>query len=734
MCGKTSSSTGMRGTNACRFNTSFRDLMLMKNTHINILVLIAFALSASTASAQIRPLEEEDLLLEEIIVTANKREERLLDIPMAVVTMTGIELEARGIDTIQDLSFAVPGMTMREDGPGSYQVFLRGIANAYGGGALVSIYQDEIPMVLTGYEILPTRVLDLARIEVLKGPQGTLYGQGAVGGAVRYITNRPLLNSFEGYLEGQVFNVADGDWGESLTAVMNIPVAEDQFAIRISGELGNGGGWQDQPEAGIYDGNGEDLRNLRVQALWKPVEAMDIFFTYVNYHAEYQLGQGYEQPDRTVYVAIDPALEMIPKIWDYDIYNMEAHYDFGSVELMSSTTYSDMDLQYPFSYYGGPETVYEGGLSGYSYRYNPGDQFSQEFRLTSTNDSPLQWTAGVFYRDMNVSLGIPVGATEYFGSVSYFDYYIDNTSKSWSFFADFNYQINDQWNVGIGGRYFTDKQTEALVPNPEQESKFDSFDPRFYASWTPSENKNVYASITKGFRSGGFNGYDFVTGEELPDFDPENLWAYELGYKATVLDGALFMEFAAYYNSYDDMLRRGLILVDTAIGLQSFTSNIGKAEIKGLEAAFNWRATENLTLNFAGSYIDGEVTRLDAEGSANIVGDPIDYIPEWSFTVGGNFDFNWSSEIPGYLRASYNWRDEMPYTDRTSFPAENVPQYSDKVGLVDARLGMAYKTFYAELFVQNLTNTNKYIDPYHAWNNANRTRPRAIGVKVGVTF
>jgi iron complex outermembrane recepter protein len=705
----------------------------MKTTYINLLVISIFALTAWEANAQIKTIENEDPLMEEIIVTANKREELLIDIPMAVVTMTGTELEARGIDTIQDLSFAVPGMTMREDGPGSYQIFLRGIANAYGGGALVSIYQDEIPMVLTGSEILPTRVLDLARIEVLKGPQGTLYGQGAVGGAVRYITNRPILNSFEGYLEGQVLNVSSGDWGESLTGVFNIPVAQDKLAFRIATEFGNGGGWQDQPDAGIYDGNGEDLRNLRFQALWKPIEEMDVFFTYGNYHAEYQLGQGYEQPDRTVYVATDSALELIPKIWDYELYNLEAHYDLGSMELISSTSYSEMDLQYPFSYYGGPETVYEGALAGYSHRYNPGNQFSQEFRLTSMSDSPLQWTVGMFYRDMQKNLDIPVGMTDYYGLWP-FDYYTANTSKSWSLFADASYEINDKWSIGIGTRYFSDKQTQVLLPNPEEESTFDSFDPRVYVSWTPEEDRNIYASVTKGFRSGGFNGHDYVTGEELPDFDPETIWSYELGYKATLLDGALFMEFAGYYNDYEDMLRRGLILVNTAVGLQSFTSNIGKAEIKGLEAAFSWRATKNLTLNFSGSYIDAEVTRLDAEGSANIEGDPIDYVPEFSFSAGGNYAFDWSSEIPGYFRASYNYRDEMSYVDRTSFPAENLPQYSDKIGLIDARLGTAFNNVYAELFVQNLTDVNKYIDPYGAWNNANRTRPRTIGIKVGVTF
>lgn len=706
----------------------------MKTSQINFIVLAVLALVAPSVQAQVRGVAEEDRVLEEIVVTASKREERVIDVPMAVVTFTGEDLEVKGIDSIQDLSFAVPGLTMREDGPGSYQIFLRGIANAYGGGALVSVYQDEVPLTMNGYNVLPSRVLDLARVEVLKGPQGTLYGQGSVGGTIRYITNRPLLNTFEGRVEGQVFNVADGAWGTQFQGIVNVPVVDDQLAFRVAADLGNGGGWQDQTAAGIEDGNGEDLRNIRLQGLWKPVEAMDVFFTYVNYHAEYELGQGYENEDREVYVAIDPSLRLIPKVWDYDLYNLEVHYDFDSFEVMSSTAYTKMDHQYPFSYFGGPETVYEGVLSGYSNRYNPGDQFSEELRFTSTNDSPLQWTAGLFYRDMKVETNIPVGATDYFGTVYYFSYFAENTSKSISVFADASYQFNDQWNVGVGARYFSDDASETVDLGTTQKGTFNSFDPRIYATYSVAENKNFYASISSGFRSGGFNGYNFVNGEELPDFDPESLWAYELGYKATVLDGSLFMDLAAYYNSYDDMLRRGLILVDSEIGLQSFTSNIGKAEIWGLEASFNWRATDSLTLNFSGSYIDAEITKLTAEGSANIEGDPIDYVPEFSLSIGGNFDFNWSDDMPGYINVSYNYRDELPYVDRTSFPAENVPQYSDKISLVDARVGLVYGNTYTELYVQNLTNANKWIDPYHGWNNANRTRPRAIGILFGVRF
>ncbi|WCL53395.1 TonB-dependent receptor [Gimibacter soli] len=672
-----------------------------------------------------------DLTFEEIVVTAQKREQRLMEVPMAITAFGGTELEQRGIDSIQDLSFAVPGLTMREDGPGSYQIFLRGIANAYGGGSLVSVYQDEVPMNLTGYDVLPTRTLDLARIEVLKGPQGTLYGQGAVAGTVRYITNDPKLDEFEGSMDATLTSVKSGDMGAEVTGVFNIPVVKDKLAVRIAATGKTGGGWQDQPEVGIEDGNDEELTNLRVKVLWQPTENLSLLGTFISYHAEYELGQGYEQPDRTVFVALDPAKTLIPKVWDYELYNLTMTYDFGGAELMSSTSYVSQDHQYPFAYRGGEETVYGGNYAGNDLRYNPGNQFTQELRLSSTGDGPFQWTLGGFYRDMERSL-TAYFEYDYFGFiVEDQEYFSENTSKSHALFANASYKLTDRFEVGAGIRYFKDKasETNGFAPDSVTEKgSFDTVNPRFYLSYAISDDANLYASVGKGFRSGGFN-----TGGN-PPFNPESLWSYEVGLKGSLADGAVYYDLAAYYTEYNDMLRRGLVFLGPELGLQQLVSNVGAAEVKGLEASINWKVTDALTFSAAGTVIDAEVTEITAEDTANVVGDPIDYVPDFSFTLGANYDFNWNADTPGFFRVDYSYRDKLPYVDLTSFPAENTPQYSDKIALLDARVGATLGQFDIEVFVQNLTNENKYIDPYHDWNNANRTRPRTIGVSVGLDF
>lgn len=700
--------------------------------------MIATPLIASTLALAIQANAQEQKnqqwLLEEIIVTAQKREQVLTEVPMAITAMTSDDLEVRGIDSIQDLSFAVPGLTMREDGPGSYQIFMRGVANTNGGGsgALVSVYQDESPMTLSGFDVLPTRVLDLSRVEVLKGPQGTLYGQGAVAGAIRYITNDPVMNVVEGSIKAEVIDVDSGEVGETVQGVLNIPLIEDKLAMRVAAMVKGGGGWQDQPEAGIEDGNDEELVNARVKLLWTPTDNLEVMGTYVNYRSEYELGQGFEDEDHTVFAGVDPSAELIPKIWKYELYNLEVNYDFDNMALTSSTSYVEQDHQYPFAYYGGPETVYMGEYYGNDARYNPARQFTQELRLASTGGGKFDWTLGVYYADMsrevNADFEYIYSGILYSGLTSY----EESTSESYSVFGDASYRITDNLTIGGGVRYFEDERTytEGFEPYQSyQEKTFDSVDPRVFVSYALNDDMNIYANAAKGFRSGGFNSAGTDT------YDPESVQSYEVGFKGSLFDGQLYLETAVYTTLWDDMLVRELKVFPTT-GLTTIMSNAGKGEVKGFEMAVTWKATESLTLSAQGTIIDAEIT--DASDSTTTVqdGDDIDYVPDYSYTASANYDFDWSQSMPGYVRLDYSYRDEMPYTDRSSFPAENIPQYSDEVGLLDARVGLRAMAdqLSIELFVLNATNENKYIDPYHEWKNANRTRPRTIGMSVGYEF
>lgn len=677
------------------------------------------------------PMAAQAADFEEIVVTAQKREQRLIDVPMSVAAISGEELLLRGVTNIQDLSFAVPGLTMREDGPGSYTIFMRGLANASGSEALVGVYMDDAPLSLDGFNQLDFRPFDLERVEVLKGPQGTLYGQGSVAGAVRYITRRADPTRFEGRVEAEGYLVEEGEWGQKINAMVNAPIVEDKLAIRLAGGLENGGGWIDQPEAGIKDGNGQDLQWMRGKILWNITENFQAEGTVQIFRSNTFLGLGYEQPDRTNFIPeeLDSSRLTIPKDFEYDLYNLNLTYDFGFAQLLSSTTYIDHRHAYPFTYIGGMETFYVGQASSVDARHVDANQFTQEVRLTSSGEGRLHWTVGGFYRDYeNDFYSIyDVYYVDVTGPVILRDllYIDDNTSESFSVFADMSYDITDRLTVGAGVRYFEDKKTnwDGFL---FEEDKFDSIDPRFYISYGVTESVNIYGSIAKGFRSGGLNR------GALPNYDPEKVYSYEIGAKGSLIPRVLDFELAAYYTEYKDMARRNLEIISGTA--QSLVTNTGKVEVKGLEAGVTWYPTEALAFNATGAYIDSEVVEVLATDAVNIPGDPTDYVPEFSFTLGANYAFAWQADVPGFLRIDYTYRDAVSYIDRSSFPAQFLPQWSDKLSLLNARVGAQWNNINLEAYVLNLTDENKSVDPYQAWENANRTRPRTFGVKVGFDF
>jgi iron complex outermembrane receptor protein len=156
--------------------------------------------------------------------------------------------------------------------------------------------------------------------------------------------------------------------------------------------------------------------------------------------------------------------------------------------------------------------------------------------------------------------------------------------------------------------------------------------------------------------------------------------------------------------------------------------------VQGVEGGITFSATDALTLYTTIAFIDSEITEVNATDATSLPGDQVDYVPKTSFTMGGQYEFNWTSDVAGFVRVDLSHREHVEYTDRTTFPAANVPQESDPISLLDARIGAKFGKVNVELFGTNLTNENKWIDPYHAWTNANRTRPRTVGLLVGVDF
>ncbi|MEM6485042.1 MAG: TonB-dependent receptor [Pseudomonadota bacterium] len=693
--------------------------------------LIATSLSSTAAQAQ-DGAQANPRSLEEVIVTAQRREQSLLEVPMAVAAFSQSDLRQRGITALSDLQFAVPGMTMREDGPGSNTIFLRGVVNQYGAGPVVGQFLDEIPVSLTAADQLDVRATDLARVEVLKGPQGTLFGQGSMAGVVRYLTNKPNLEATQGGVTAATAYVSGGDPENIVTGFFDVPLVEDTLGLRIAGRVQEGGGWQDQPEAGIKNGNGQDLLNVRALLLWRATDRVDVELMYNVHHNEVELGLGYEDPDRTVFVAGDPSTRLIPKDLEYEITALTVTADLGFANLVSATAYIDVDHEYPFAYQCGSDTNC-GPFEGNDDRFDTNEQFTQELRLVSAGDGPLSWTVGAFYRDLDDQLiadyrtfeGVPDSAPVLVFEDRFFQ---ESSSESIAVYSDIAYDITERLTLGLGARYFEEDRESAQscclnlqVPVVEQSGSFDSFDPRVYARYALTESISLYGSISEGFRSGGFND----AGD--PPYDPEDLLTYELGIKGSLNQSRLSFELAGFYNDFSDMLRRGLVFNGT--NFTSQLSNIGDVDVFGLEGGFAYTATDSLSLSATASWLDSEVQEIRADDATNLPGDELDYVPQLTYSLSGVYDFQWGSSRTGFVRIDYNYRDEVSYIDRSSFDV--VPQFSDSFGLLNARIALAFtEAFSVELFGTNLTNENEWQDPYHNWRNANRTRPRSVGLRL----
>jgi len=665
----------------------------------------------------------------EVVVTAQKRSQRAIDVPIGMNILSGDALEKRGVDSVNDLSFSVPGLTLRYDGPGSSQVFMRGASNIRGADTLVSAYLDDTPVTLTGgFRQLDVRMLDIERVEVLKGPQGTLYGQGAMAGMVRFVSKTPRLDVFSGEVKADVSSIKDGDTNSKVSGAVNLPLIEGKMALRLAGSVEDGGGWIDQPGLGIKDGNYQDIYNFRAKLFYQVTDKLDLSATVGTYSMKSRFGTAYENEDRTVPTPGSADVDMPPRHDRSWLYNLTANYRTSIGTLTSATSFVKLDRDYTYTFIASPEAGYTVQNEGWYFQKDRASQVTQEIRLTSSGEGKWQYTVGAFYRDAEGAYAYN-GVNWYAGVAYPMLYARDDTSESISLFADTAYKFTDKLTVGVGVRTFRD-EAEVVNNGVVQKETFESTDPRIYFTYALEPRLNIYGNIAKGFRSGGFNGAGFAA------YEPEKLINYELGLKGAVASGQVRFDVAVFFSQYDNFLRTGQFFnVDGNGGFVSLTRNIGELEVKGIEGSVDWRLSPKWTVSATAAYTDSEVTGLKVAANETVgveVGDPGDYTPKLSYSLATDYEFEWAPNIGGFIHADYSWRDKISATDSSVFSPRT--QWSETAGLLNARIGATWSSMTAELYVTNLTDENKALDPYIAWQQSSRTKPRTVGITLSHSF
>ena len=659
-------------------------------------------------------------VLEEITVTAQKRTQKLIDVPMSITAMNGEELQRAGIHTMLELSYAVPSLAVQDTGGGFQRYFIRGIGNGNGVTSLVGVYLDEADITNNGNTQLDIRAGDIQRIEVLKGPQGTLYGAGSAGGTVRFIANDPDLKVFGASGDVQSYSTRYGAPSEEVSAMLNMPVVDDVLGLRVAGTYGNLGGWINQPATGLNNINNQELWDVRIKSLWTPMQDLSIKAT-----AELHRNHG-GGTDASADQNYNLALAVLPTATtpfasDFDIYNLTASYDFSAANLLSSTSYVDsttsgvLGLKYPVAYPPVP-------LSEFLNNPDTRDDrsVSEELRLASRDAGPLHWLVGGFYKDQTLGYtttyaysggGSPPGS-----GVS-----IDNEgSKSVSVFFDGGYAVTDRLELGGGLRWFHDDRTD-FDGVLYRSGSFHSLDPRLYASFKVTSDVHLYADVADGFRSGGFNG-----GYGVPEstFAPEKIRSYEAGTKMSLFDKRISVDVALFFSNYKDIQ----IYANTPNGI-GLLQNGGDGHIWGVDWSLDWQATDHLLLGFSGNRTHSELVTLLPGVVIAHLGDPIDFTTDYTGRLSVTYAANLAPNLPAFGRLDYSLVGPQHETDRS----EGGPPIlfeSDIIHMLNARVGVSRGSWSAELFSTNLLNANGVQDAVGAYGFGARPRPRTFGIEL----
>jgi iron complex outermembrane recepter protein len=672
--------------------------------------------------------------LQEVIVTAQKFRQRAMDVPISLAVISASELGKTQVRDLGDLMSYVPGLTVEDTGI-AVRIAIRGIGNIDGSGALVGTYLDDADVTTGSIVGIDLSTYDLARVEVLRGPQGTLYGEGSEGGTIRYITNKPDLSAFE--MDTDVSALFDqyGAPGSRVVSVLNTPIVPGKLGLRVAADFDHEGGWVDQPAAGQKNVNGGDITDARIEARWFPTEGLTADATEVIHRASLGPVTGedasgnYTQPFSLMNTPVQET--------NYNISNLTISWRPGGANLLNSTTY--------ISLYN---VVKNEGLIGEDYApptplfeaYYPVNAlnaqnrvFSDELRVADGGHSPWRWTVGAFYRRYTLS-GLPFDA--YFGLVGVGGPGLPASpvafpatflrSKSWSGFGDTSYLLFDRLTIGVGVRYFRDAQTTlALFNTQEQAATFTSTDPRVYLRYGISRDVNVYASAAKGFRSGGFNS----SGE--PGFAPEHVWTYELGTKMRRFGGRMSLDADVFLSNYDDYQSVGLEPPPNP-SLLEITENAGTARIKGVEADVTWTPVASWRVGLSGDYIDARLVTINVGEPEYDVGDPLNLVSRYQATGFVEREFSWLDKA-GSIRLDYSERAPAPYRDLSvgSF----FYSHSDYLHLLNLDWNLQWnENLGLGFFAENLLNDRGYIGAIVIQNDSPRERPRTFGVKFDVRF
>jgi len=728
--------------------------------------------------------------IERITISGKAGSVILQDAPTTVQVMTEEQLTKAGAVEFTDFATKIPGLQFQDLGPGDKKYIIRGVNST--GPSTVGVYFDEA--VITGSNAndgggrnADIRLVDISMIEVLKGPQGSLYGANSMSGLIKYVSNKPEVSDFEAFVEGDLSNTNEGSSNNAISGMVNIPLIDDELALRVVGYRNDDSGFVDQDSrafgGGVEDVNSAETTGGRVALRWYPSDDFLIDVMYLTQNTEVGGSSRFTPVGSASYgdpqavPSVTPTLDLtntdiVRSPWDddFNVSSITAEYSLDQGTLTGTFNRFERDIEYtfdatPLQYFFGNRFI--GQPFGEAATQQPQSRVvdTAEVRYASDfSDGPFQFVVGAFMQKedsdflVHVTLvdpitGLPapfsadpldneaVGGTTTFGRSN------NSKLKQTSIFGEVVYNFTDELELTLGGRFFDTELSsveQTIAPlgggeaSEQLSNEFSESGSTFKASlsYQATDDALVYFIASEGFRVGGLNAADipFAQNSIPKGYGSDELLNLEFGFKTEWFDNAFRLNGALYSIAWDDMQVKA---VDDSGGI-SFTTNAGKARINGLELEANWIINDAFSLDFGASFVNAELTEDQpdlGEGnndSRGLEGDNIPNVPD----VQGFASLNYQRDISDKsldISANLSYRGDVD----TLFRGQNNVNLKSYT-LLDFRAALTFTNdLTVALYVKNATDERAQFDGINSLQDPLAlivNRPRTFGINIRKEF
>ncbi len=719
----------------------FKNIVL---THrlATVLLAVPILVSSGISFAQ-EEADTKSSAIEEVIVTAQKKEQNLQDISISIKALSAETLETVKADSLDDIVRLVPSLSMTDLARGGNNVQIRGLGSNVGNVGTVAIYNDGV--------ISPNRIqssgtfaeqdaalYDIERVEVLRGPQGTLYGEGSFGGVINIISNQPDATQFSASALGTWFDTKGGSSDNyDLAGMINVPLVKDTLALRVVGFKYDHGGYIDAvnvlplffgmaPELVAEDANTEEVSGGRFMLGWTPNDSFDATLIYKSQETDLSI-YNYDSPDLIELANMLGGTSFEPNYTQAMFDSVYGSNNQTDEAILTMNLNTSIGVLTSITGLGDVTDETASGL------YAKADSFTQELRLFSDNDSSMNWMLGAYYRTAERDI-------DYLGFP-----YNTNGVDQWSVYGQLYWDISSDVMATFGLRYdqFDTKSTDELIGTPPVDADFDDVSPKVAIDWKVSDDTLLYASIAKGFRAGGTNQDEsFGTDPAFnASFDPDYVWNYEIGAKSGFLDNKVTINAAVFYIDWHD------VQIDKAINslisppYSFIVTNGDKAYSYGFETDIYIYPSEGWEILLGGSLVEAEFNGGTIDTAVAGLGVPLDgqrlaSSPKYTFNASLERNWNFGSDWEGFARADYSARGSS-YADVPNQAPPGGNFASGSTNNLNLRAGVRRDTWAVQAFVTNATD--EYDSTFNFWDGGFGDihvvlRPRTYGVSLNLYY